>query len=299
MVESRKTPVLLLKTKSHKDGYEEYFAQDGRYSTVFVPVLEHRFNDHSLETLAALIKDKAFRRPTPAAARGSSLTYGGLIFTSQRAVEAFVSVVQRLKQEGVDVNDVFEPQLPFYVVGPATARALRELELPCRIIGEETGTGEALADFILANHIGTRSLLFPVGEQRRDIIPNTLQSDELDEQRRIKIEEMTVYETAEMTSFKSDFRHDLADAIKQNSDRQWVVVFSPTGCRAMLQGIGLIDCHGKATEAASAGQARTARIVTIGPTTQAFLRDKLGFEPDAVAPKPSPEGLFEAMNDYT
>src|SRR5881398_1848841 len=76
---SCKTPVFLLKTKSSPhDGYEEYFSVSGRYDPIFVPVLEHRFHDANLRTVRDLFISGAVGRE-----------YGGLIFTSQRAVEGF------------------------------------------------------------------------------------------------------------------------------------------------------------------------------------------------------------------
>lgn len=80
------TPILLLKTKSTPhDGYEEFFSARG-YHPIFVPVLEHRFNAPSLDEVKKLFISGSLNP-------GPERKYGGLIFTSQRAVEGFARLV--------------------------------------------------------------------------------------------------------------------------------------------------------------------------------------------------------------
>ncbi|KIW28184.1 uncharacterized protein PV07_07866 [Cladophialophora immunda] len=99
-------PVLLLKTRSQPhDAYEEYFAASCSATIIttttaqstdpphpvfvpeFVPVLDHRANTENLGVLEELLK------------RGRlSERYGGMIFTSQRAVEAWADVVKRVER---------------------------------------------------------------------------------------------------------------------------------------------------------------------------------------------------------
>ena len=303
-------PVLLLKTRSTPvDGYADYFTtlDVGRFQPTFVPVLEHRFTHNALETVKDNIKQGAF---LPARQLGNSASrpakyYGGLIFTSQRAVEAFTLVVEQLRQESVDLTDLLPATLPVYVVGPATARALRRLELPCQVIGDGTGNGEALAVFMLEHynslyqaakeqHGSRPGLLFMVGEQRRDIIPKSLMSDSLPSQERIDVEELTVYETGVMASFAHDFAQ-LALPYLQKGEPQWVVVFSPTGCKAMLEVLGILDESSGRVSQGEQGKLRNTYVATIGPTTRDFLRTEFGFEPDVCAETPSAEGLGEGM----
>jgi uroporphyrinogen-III synthase len=89
-----KTPVLLLKTKSvPNDGYEEQFdaVKEGRqFGPVFVPVLEHQLLEEGLKVVKESLQNKEIGRQTGA-------KYGGLIFTSQRAVEAFAKLVEEGK----------------------------------------------------------------------------------------------------------------------------------------------------------------------------------------------------------
>lgn len=85
-----KVPILLLKTKSTPgDAYQDIFsqAQNGlSFDPSFVPVLEHTFDNHGMAKVGLMLKGKQI---------GSHLgaSYGGLIFTSQRAVEAFTMLV--------------------------------------------------------------------------------------------------------------------------------------------------------------------------------------------------------------
>jgi phage tail sheath gpL-like len=83
-------PVLLLKTASTpSDSYEELFnsstGHDGRqFDPNFLPVMQHKFEDAGMSKLRDLLRR---RRINPAG------DFGGLIFTSQRAVEAFAQAV--------------------------------------------------------------------------------------------------------------------------------------------------------------------------------------------------------------
>lgn len=86
-------PVLLLKTKSTpNDNYEEHFSRDGRFAPQFVPVLEHTFNAANLQKLRRVLSDGN----DGVYLRDGERRYGGMIFTSQRAVEAFAAVVREV-----------------------------------------------------------------------------------------------------------------------------------------------------------------------------------------------------------
>lgn len=89
-------PVFLLKTKSlPQDGYEEYFQEvreeERVTEPVFVPVLEHRFDEGNLGVVRELLEERRF------GGSGDDGMYGGLIFTSQRAVEAFGRLIDERK----------------------------------------------------------------------------------------------------------------------------------------------------------------------------------------------------------
>lgn len=311
-------PVYLLKTESApSDSYEEYLnnLDHGRYKPIFVPVLEHLFRDDTLRKLKLSAERYAFAGGSEATARQNATNnpakrYGGIIFTSQRAVDAFGTVVAKLDPSKKEA--LFDKDMPLYVVGPATAKGVRALGLPCPVLGEETGNGDALAKFILDHHNGLSDnitalngrklpLLFLVGEQRRDIIPKTLQSEDLPETQQIPVTELVVYETGEMTTFEEDFTNLLQQSKKAKIKEQWVVVFSPQGCEAMLMALGWLD---EKTGKYSAGRreimsgSMATRIATIGPTTRDFLLEQFGFQPDVCAAKPSPEGVAEGIQAF-
>jgi uroporphyrinogen-III synthase len=86
------TPILLLKTKSSPhDGYEDFFTANN-YTPTFIPVLEHRFQPNNLTHVRNLFTSGAFNATENA--QSTEKEYGGLIFTSQRAVEGFAQMIE-------------------------------------------------------------------------------------------------------------------------------------------------------------------------------------------------------------
>lgn len=83
------TPILLLKTKSSPhDGYEDFFSAQN-YTPTFIPVLEHRFLKNNLTQVRDQFRTGAFNTNA-----STPRKYGGLIFTSQRAVEGFAQMIE-------------------------------------------------------------------------------------------------------------------------------------------------------------------------------------------------------------
>lgn len=85
-----KIPILLLKTKSTPgDAYQDIFSQPHNglsFYPSFVPVLEHTFDEQGLANIGSVLESRQIgSRP--------GACYGGLIFTSQRAVEAFTKLI--------------------------------------------------------------------------------------------------------------------------------------------------------------------------------------------------------------
>ncbi|KAE9369360.1 tetrapyrrole biosynthesis, uroporphyrinogen III synthase [Stipitochalara longipes BDJ] len=293
------TPLLLLKTKSTpNDSYEDQFSakHDGVFfEPTFVPVLEHNFLEEGLDIMRDLLHKKQIGNED-----GS--TYGGLIFTSQRAVEAFAKLVGEGKG---DHQWPFLQNIPIYTVGPATSRALRAIPQnpPLNIYGSNTGNGEALAHYILDHYSESYRnneikppLLFLAGEQRRDVIPKTLMDSALPDNRQIRVDELVVYGTGVMESFEEEFTKLLLET--KDKRMRWVVVFSPTGCEAMLRSLDLLDPETGRAKASQYATKMNIYIATIGPTTRDFLRTKFGFEPHVCASKPSPEGVEEGIRQY-
>jgi uroporphyrinogen-III synthase len=314
---TKSTPILLLKTKSiPHDGYEEQFSssKDDEFDPIFVPVLEHQFIDNGLAVARQLLKRLQI-------GKDAGKKYGGLIFTSQRAVEVFAKLVDEGKgadathysisgsSDDIPVGEESWPNLqeiPIYTVGPATSRALRSIpQTPqLNIFGDEAGNGEALAHYILDHYhqwhrdcLVKPPLLFMVGEQRRAIIPKTLMDPKLDEDRRIQVDELEVYGTGVMESFEQDFTKVLQETeCKQN---RWVVVFSPTGCEAMLRALDMLDsATGGINRNKQSKTGGMTYIATIGPTTRDYLRQNFGYEPDVCAEKPSPQGIEDGIRKF-
>lgn len=198
--------------------------------------------------------------------------------------------------------------VPIYSVGPATTRALQAIpqQPPLQVFGEHTGNGEKLSRFIL-EHYGEwykdrsvkPSLLFLVGEQRRDIIPKNLMDPALPTDTRIQIDEVVVYGTGVMEPFEDDFRRRL----QETADRavRWVVVFSPTGCGSMLRALDLIEESTGSTKSREKSEKVTGHktyIATIGPTTRDYLINKYGYTPEVCAEQPSPEGVWDGITQF-
>lgn len=322
-------PVLLLKTKSTPgDSYEETFlkapvSDSFTFQPEFVPVLQHTFLDDGLAEVAALLRGRKI-------GAGPDCSYGGLIFTSQRAVEAFAQVVgdgpgmsprnqiaslpQLTRRLPGPTSDAalaagwpHLDDIPVYSVGPATTRALSSVPVPAtsplQVFGAHTGNGEALAAFILSHyHLWyadrqPKPLLFLVGETRRDVIPRTLQG-QADERLRLGVTEVEVYGTREMLGFAGELRGMLE---RTGAARvRWAVVFSPTGCDGLLREMGVLDAEtGKAkVAAAEVPEADAVFVATIGPTTRDFLRSRFGFEPQVCAESPTPEALCRGVLEF-
>ncbi|KAB8293318.1 hypothetical protein EYC80_007643 [Monilinia laxa] len=83
-------PVFLLKTKSvPNDGYEERL-EEVRYNVV-------KFMDEGVKEVKKFLRDRDIGKE-------DGKKYGGLIFTSQRAVELFAKLVEEGRQDGNVMN---------------------------------------------------------------------------------------------------------------------------------------------------------------------------------------------------
>ncbi len=133
-------------------------------------------------------------------------SYGGLIFTSPRAVEA-------VRHVGT-LSEAWHRR-PVYVVGPRTAAAVQKLGL--QPWGEVAGSGCELARLILEAPRPERPLLFLCGARRRDELPGLLRAAAF------PLEELVVYDTR---AFVPKLPAELPD---------WVVFFSPSGLEAARQ----------------------------------------------------------------
>lgn len=150
-------------------------------------------------------------------------------------------------------------------------------------------------------------LLFLTGKQHRDVIPKTLMSESLPETERIPVHELVVYGTAVMGGFEECFREAVEGFLEggvgvgavDKNEVMWVVIFSPTGCDAVLRVLGLGLGSGAGGASSSGGENnRRIHIATIGPTTRDHLRKKYGVEPDVCAEKPSYDGVGKGIEQF-
>ena len=302
-----RTPIFLLKTKNTPDdSYQSYFQSPDRilnFDPIFVPVLLHVFGEAAAKELQKLVRDFKFLEQGLVESDYTN-GYGGLIFTSQRAVQAFTSALEGI--DGWRTSAFNTPGVPFYVVGAATGQVLRDLHIEGpEVTGEVSGNGEALAYFI-RGHYNQRCLwkrwarkpplLFIVGEQRRDAIPKILNGPNISEGEKIRVDELVMYETIQREDFQEEFLK-LMNQTSPDSVIQWVVVFSPQGCRALLDGLGRLNSEGK-DRGRDASRAKSTYIATIGPTTRSHLINQFECTPEACAKKPSPEGVCTAIEEY-
>ena len=186
--------------------------------------------------------------------------YAGLVVTSPRAVGALKEALSG----GADERAAWQGKSAF-AVGPRTAEALEALGFAPQ--GQESGSAQELAALIV-RHSFKEPLLFLCGNRRRDVLPNRLR------EAGIPFEEQRVYETR--------LRTDLDLTTPTVPD--WLVFFSPSGIEAVRQAGAMQDAHHLAA----------VRLAAIGPTTARALREA-GWAPDAVADRPAPDALVEAI----
>ena len=106
-------PLLLLKTRTTPiDTYETHFSRSSSpFTPTFIPVLEHQPNEQNLARIKQLLRERRLTEE-----------YGGVIFTSQRAVEGFARVVGEVDEEegrqgkilGTESGSMVSPVLRFF-----------------------------------------------------------------------------------------------------------------------------------------------------------------------------------------
>jgi uroporphyrinogen-III synthase len=166
------------------------------------------------------------------------------------------------------------------------------------VFGEHTGVGEQLAPFILEHYSdwykdreSKPPLLFLVGEKRRDIIPRVLTGAGW------RVDEVVVYGTGELQSFRDDFAQRLAATADRPT--RWVVVFSPSGCDSMLSAMGALDESTGSAKPRAKRPDQNTFVATIGPTTRDHLTQRFGYEPEVCAEQPTPEGVWQGIRRFT
>ncbi|XP_013775164.1 uroporphyrinogen-III synthase-like isoform X2 [Limulus polyphemus] len=202
--------IVLLKgdhDENAKDPYSEHL-KTLNLQPVIIPILQFQFIN--LEELSASLKRD----------------YSGIVFTSQRAVEAVTCAMSILSGDEREVlSRKWRSKLTF-VVGEATALAA-ETSLGFDTIGKESGNAEALVPVILRQLIpceGPKSLLFPCGNLRKDTISSGLQSKD------IRVEEIVSYQSI----CHPDLLKNIEKLFFEKGTPDIFVYFSPSGVKFSL-----------------------------------------------------------------
>ncbi|XP_046888369.1 uroporphyrinogen-III synthase [Hypomesus transpacificus] len=250
--------VLLLKEPREGDsGPDPYVKELASYghTAKLIPVLS--FKLMSLNTLL----DKLFQPDK----------YGGLIFTSPRAVEAVnmcLKVEERKQEWNSHVKDKWNAK-SIYVVGKTTASLVQHLGLVP--LGEDTGTADVLSQFIFdRQNASTLPLFFPCGSIKREVLPTALRENG------VLLETLTVYETAP----HPDLENNLTDYFTEQGVPASIAFFSPSGFKFCFETVRRL----------SSEQLNQIKFSAIGPTTAEAMMAE-GLSVSCCAEKPTAEHL--------
>ncbi|CAK5268747.1 unnamed protein product [Mycena citricolor] len=277
------TSVLLLRAPAGTpDRYETAFSAAGHLCTS-LPVLE-----------TALVNGDALRTLVREQGR---CTYDAVIITSARACEAWGAAVDSLEdgptQGTMQASDW--TGTPFYVVGSTTATALAAIRAahpqspyaPSDVRGESSGTSQELARFVLQD-LGDpphpRPLLYLTGDKNRDTLPDILAAGGH------QLHTVQVYETRGSSRFREDLDTVLRLPIHRGTALWWIVFFAPSSSEFTIPFLQEhFDLRGVDNRLLA------TRIASIGPTTTDFLRETAHLTVHAMASKPTPQHLLEAI----
>ncbi|KAG8008623.1 Uroporphyrinogen-III synthase [Nibea albiflora] len=246
--------VLLLKEprdgESGPDPYIKELASYGHKATL-IPVLTFKFV--SLNTLS----DTLFRPEK----------YGGLVFTSPRAVDAVKMCLEdeKIRKEWDNiVKDKWNTK-SVYVVGKTTAALVRNLGL--NPLGEDTGTAEVLSRVIIERRdTNIPPLFFPCGSIKREVLPTALRDNG------VPLETLTVYQTVE----HPDLEKNLKNYFTEQGTPASIAFFSPSGVKFCLEVVQRL----------SGQQLSQIKFGAIGPTTETTMAAE-GLRVSCVAEKPT------------
>lgn len=200
--------------------------------------------------------------------------FGGLIFTSPRAVEAV-----KLSLEQSNKAQAWEKSLrekwnarPVYVVGNATASLVSQIGL--RTAGGHCGNAEKLAEYICSKESVPLPLLFPCGTLKREVLPQMLKDKGL------PLESITVYETIPHPGIQGNLNSYYC---KQGIPAS-ITFFSPSGVKYSLEHI----------QELSGDSMEQIKFAAIGPTTARALAAQ-GLHVSCTAESPTPQALAAGM----
>ncbi|XP_075390343.1 uroporphyrinogen-III synthase [Tenrec ecaudatus] len=253
--------VLLLKDpKEDECGQDPYVRELGLcgLEATLIPVLSFEF--FSLPSLSEKLS-----RPE---------AYGGLVFTSPRAVEATELCLEKyLKTEAwtSSLRAKWNAK-PAYVVGSATACLVQRLGLDT--LGEDCGNAEKLAEGICAREMPDLPLLFPCGTLKRETLPKMLKDHG------VPLESVTVYRTIPHPGIQGSLRSYFS---KQGIPAS-IAFFSPSGLTYSLKHI----------QELSGDSIEQIKFAAIGPTTAHALATQ-GLPTSCMAESPTPKALAKGI----
>ncbi|TFK27260.1 tetrapyrrole biosynthesis, uroporphyrinogen III synthase [Coprinopsis marcescibilis] len=256
-----------------QDRYETLF-NDAGYTAKCVPVLE-TVHTNVPELGRTVLRDHE--------------GYSGVVVTSKRSCDAFQEALQGLRgEEGLSKALASWSALPFYVVGEATASAVRNVQMAFKdqgfsavnTLGQASGTGEQLGHFIVKEHPkGGKDLLYLTGDKNRDTVARLLKDGG------ISFRALQVYETRPLLDFASRLE-EAVTVLDQGEKEWWIAYFAPSSAAFV------------APIARAYPVLASSHIASIGPVTSKFLQHNLGIAIQVTADKPKPEDLLRAISNY-
>nr|XP_019597751.1 PREDICTED: uroporphyrinogen-III synthase isoform X1 [Rhinolophus sinicus]XP_019597752.1 PREDICTED: uroporphyrinogen-III synthase isoform X1 [Rhinolophus sinicus] len=196
--------------------------------------------------------------------------YGGLIFTSPRAVEAVELCLQEDNKTEVwkkSLKEKWNAKL-VYVVGNATASLVNKIGLDTE--GESCGNAEKLAEYICSRESPALPLLFPCGTLKGEILPKMLKD------KGIPMESLIVYQKIPHPGIQVN----LNSYYSQQGVPASITFFSPSGLTYSLKHI----------QELSGDSIHQIKFVAIGPTTARALAAQ-GLPVSCTATSPTPHAL--------
>lgn len=265
-ISGQRTVLLLRSSKADDkgpDAYHECITTDCDVKCISIPALQ--FNFCNTDQLISALENLEM--------------HAGIIFTSQRAVEAVSNAVS-LSRVDIDLMKTALQKTKLFAVGKSTAKAIEEfgndMGTKLETDGGDSGSAENLAKYIieqkLYNH-NTKPLLFFCGQLARPEVVDMLKNSG------ITSKSVCVYETIPNVHFKDEFKEFLIS----NDDPNLIAFFSPSGADFTLL-----------TIAENARNFNDIKIVAIGQTTANWLQQR-GYKLQGVAKKPTAQSLSECI----
>ncbi|XP_048194001.1 uroporphyrinogen-III synthase [Perognathus longimembris pacificus] len=253
--------VLLLKDSKEGDGDQDPYIRElalhGLQGTL-IPVLSFEFL--SLSSLSEKLSHPE--------------DYGGLIFTSPRAVEAVQLCLEKDHKTGVWEKSLKESwnAKSVYVVGNATAALVSKIGLDAE--GENSGNAEKLGEYICSREPSTLPLLFPCGTIKGEMLPKLLKD------KGIPMESIHVYQTVPHAGIGGN----LGSYYSKQGVPAGITFFSPSGLKFSLRHI----------QELLGDRMDRIRFAAIGPSTARALA-AAGLPVSCTADSPTPQALAAAL----